>query len=798
MTQIDESSIASSSFSDFAQVLQVSKDSDLAARLDPERGTALIFADICGQRARSALDDAGYNQRAEGLDDDSRQSWLLEQHTWTLIHLLSAERLQRGQPSKPLDLSQDRYETPFSAVQAILDQDPEISELKIIREWLQDTLPAKHIVEVRKGYWTFTKNRVRAEKRAGGPGGAGRMSLGSGLSGKNRGKAVKNLDPDAISRGEGSLELEDAAYEKALLRTLFEYTRAGKLDLAFDLCRQTDQSWRAASLRGAMLYHDPSISSGIEEIQEPIGNRNRALWKSVCRKLAQNPSLDEYERALYGSLSGDLPSVTSVSQTWEEYLWAHINSKLETLIDAKLDEARSWWSQKPDIGLFTDVECGAVKLSDNNTIDKETGSLDSIFDKLAQTQAHGIHTQAADPFHVVQRSVISNNVNELLNRVAGRLPEMRHQLEPPQFARILRFFSHLILYLRLLEQPLPDLVCNDILSAYVHVLEQAGEASLVAMYASSLEPQSATVSYAHFLKSMDVNTSVEAKRESLLQAEENDLDLTAVARTVVDMVFDDLFTSIPTDLPLSLTQFDTRLQPNEEILIKSVDWLTFCEPTYADAIVQSNALMRLFLATGRLHAARALLLRLPYELVSVVPTLQIAEDQAIEHAHWRTFFDAFALHVRYKEFISSKPFESASKVDRHNWVKALSNIVEQSRAADLQLLQMDWVKLDVDDETIDGERRMEELDRIRHIYIPETVFRLHDMLVETSDVAPHHLGQALRLAELVSEENHKLYLDFITSDGNLLKDYLSRVREATLGLLELGDPFKVAVSADEA
>lgn len=64
----------------------------------------------------------------------------------------------------------------------------------------------------------------------------------------------------------------------------------------------------------------------------------------------------------------------------------------------------------------------------------------------------------------------------------------------------MRFFSHLILYLRLLQQPLPDVACNEILSAYVQVLEMAGEDALVAMYASSLEPQSATVSYAAFLK----------------------------------------------------------------------------------------------------------------------------------------------------------------------------------------------------------------------------------------------------------------------------------------------------------
>ncbi|KAN0063900.1 Nucleoporin nup84 [Thecaphora frezii] len=809
-----------SSFSSFAEILQASKHLDLAARIDANQGVALMFAHVCAQRAEQALDDAGYSNEAERFDDDSRQSWLLEQSTWTLLHLLTAERLHRKHAASAADrddaiadASDDAtqthpYETPLVAIQTILESDDELSELKIIREWLQETLRPRHIVEVRKGYWTFTKNRVRAEKRAGGGGGAGgRLAFGSaagsGLGGKSRGKVVKNLDPDATSRGEGGLELEDATYEKALLRNLFEYARAGKLDLAFDLCRQTDQSWRAATLRGAMLYHDPSLAPALEELQVPIGNRNRALWKAVCRKLASNPNLDEYERALYGSLAGDLPSVTHVSQTWEEYLWAHINSKLETMIDSKLDATKSWWSQEPDNDAFGDGECGAVQLSETGAQDKETPSLDAIFDKLAQTQAHNIHAQAADPFHVVQRVIISNNVPELLNRLAGRIHEMRLSLEPSAYARILRFFSHLILYFRLLQQPLPDMACNEILAAYVQVLEMAGEDSLVAMYASSLEPQSATVSYAHFLKSMDVNASIEAKREALLRAQEHQLDLAAVARCTVSMVFDDLFCTVSTDGPFDLTQFDTQLEPNEDALIRCIDWLTFCEPTYADAILQSNALMRLFLSTGRLHAARTLLLRLPSEVLSQVSTLELPEDQTVEHVHWRTFFDAFAASVRYREFWTTKPAPAASsssasssaRLERLNWNKALALVVEKSRRLDLELLQMDWLKLDFAVEDVDAERRLDELDRIRHIYIPETVFRLHEMLVQSAEVMRHHLGAAIKLSELVADERYKIYLDFITRDRNLLRDYLARVRQASLALLDRGDVFAVAAEA---
>lgn len=93
------------------------------------------------------------------------------------------------------------------------------------------------------------------------------------------------------------------SYERALLRTLFEYVRAGELDLAIDMCRQSDQSWRAASLSGGKLWWDPALAPGEEgygedeaamEVGESErrakGTVNRRLWKLMCRKIAASVS----------------------------------------------------------------------------------------------------------------------------------------------------------------------------------------------------------------------------------------------------------------------------------------------------------------------------------------------------------------------------------------------------------------------------------------------------------------------------------------------------------------------------
>lgn len=548
---MDGSTASTSSFAAFAQALNQSKAQPVASLLDAQTGLAQVFASACSSRAASALSGMGVGPRTIGFldrergtaaggegvdgedddDGDDGEAWELEEQTWNLIHLLYAERLQRAS-SDPSSSSADRvrknpYETPFAAVQDLIDGDAPLSELRIIRDWLSSTLVCTHPVEVRKGYWPFTKNRLRNDKRttstSSGRGGSAGKGLGLGKAG-GTGKGIRALDPDAPTREASALELEDGIYEKALNRTLFEYVRAGQLDAALDLARQSDRSWRAASLRGALLYWRPGLDD-TQELTEPMGNENRALWKAVCRSICTRAGLDEYEKALYGALSGDLRSVIHVSKSWETQLWAHVNARLEASIDAKLDARGAWWSQDADSTFPSTNDVGAVKLvelsipsvgvdgvnsgsgdaagrkatSEPLTVAEE---LRNVFGRLGQTEQHGIQAQSNHPFRVVQKAVILDEVSELLIHVEPKLAEMRVTAAPQQYARLVRFFAHLILFLRLLrlERPPPDVVCNSILRAYVEILEGYGEDDLVALYASSLGPESATESYAHYLK----------------------------------------------------------------------------------------------------------------------------------------------------------------------------------------------------------------------------------------------------------------------------------------------------------
>ncbi len=114
-------------------------------------------------------------------------------------------------------------------------------------------------------------------------------------------------------------------------------------------------------------------------------------------------------------------------------------------------------------------------------------------------------------------------------------------------------------------------------------------------------------------------------------------------------------------------------------------------------------------------------------------------------------------------------------------------------------MQRDWLKIPLNGAAggLETERRARELFDIRQAYIPEIVFRLHDMLVESSSAIPTNLNMALRLSEIVADERHKIYLEFIQNNArNLLQDYLLRVREASLLLLDHGgDVFEKATES---
>ena len=77
-----------------------------------------------------------------------------------------------------------------------MNSSPLLTELIVVREWLHDTARQPQHPEATTGYWKFTKHNVM-------------QSLRTGTG--HRDGLVRELDPDAMNRGDGrALAADDA------------------------------------------------------------------------------------------------------------------------------------------------------------------------------------------------------------------------------------------------------------------------------------------------------------------------------------------------------------------------------------------------------------------------------------------------------------------------------------------------------------------------------------------------------------------------------------------------------------
>ena len=100
------------------------------------------------------------------------------------------------------------------------------------------------------------------------------------------------------------------------MKLIWGFLRKGELHNALDLCEDAGEFWRAASLSGGIDAWDVRVDGphpggdGSEEELCVTGNRRRELWKRMCYAVARRRGGDGYEQAVYGTLCGDIESVS--------------------------------------------------------------------------------------------------------------------------------------------------------------------------------------------------------------------------------------------------------------------------------------------------------------------------------------------------------------------------------------------------------------------------------------------------------------------------------------------------------
>ncbi|KAH9940156.1 nuclear pore protein 84/107 [Epithele typhae] len=765
-------------------VCQANKD-DLEALLHPEYGFAPRLRHICDQQLADMHDAS-----MESVSTQEFEALKMESDTWALLQaLMSLRKTTPPEYPHPRDLlAENPYTPPATLAQSIMHASPLLSALVVVREWLHDSAPMPATPGVTNGYWRFTRNAVLQGKRTG--------RQGAGV--------VEELDPDAPNRAAGEegkgLAPDDATYEKLVIQALYAHVRAGQLEEAVDLCRKANQPWRAASIRGALLFQWRAIANeprdedamddeDVEGSQQWSGNVRRKMWKTVCQSAALNVPLPPAERALYASLAPTTSTsvaLKSVCRTWEDHLWALVSMACEERLSRGLAdiERECFWE-----GGLGALESSAVsgEQAPTHDLDEDTWEHEVVQTLQELSNIPVIDGAPADhPYHVSQLHIILDQTDSLLESFASGLQEGLY-VSAPEYSAMTRFFAHVCLFFQMIDVPVSPFATQTILEAYLQVLENAGQRELIAMYAGALG-DNAVERYAMFLTSLELSGDAEERRLALNRARDHGLDVERVAVVTAERTIEKTFTILPpTKGPLpGIQAVEPPPTDAEWLLVRSIEWTTFFETTYDTALEQANVILRYFLGRGRVQVAKNLLDMLPPEL----GTLPEPEDEATEFMHYRQFFAVWDSLARVGECAALEQ-PQMNKESRASWLGDYRTLIDQTRDLVLKLLTNDWLVFDTPGSTVD--RRRKDLARIRQIYVPELILRLHAALVRSRARLPENVKHALALVNVVADSRYRLYDAFSPQEGRRLGDYLAAVRGAVLAGLEGGgsDPFRI-------
>ncbi|KAK3932188.1 Nuclear pore complex protein Nup107 [Frankliniella fusca] len=745
--------------------------------------------------------------------------WLRnERNTWGLLYCLYQNRLSsrhRASLESPRDghcsLMEDddriiaslkQHLSEKDVVNQLYENDPVVTECQLVIDWLEKCAADYKLEAGGPEIGHFTDKIVAWENTL--------LQLkmnqerDSTIAYGATKSIVSRLDPDAPIRENRSLHDLDWEDEARLMPQIFAEIRCGRLDAAQSLCCHCGQPWRAAVLEGWRLLHDPNYESapsvGPVLFKMPIeGNPNRDLWKVCAWRMSEDYKMPVYTRATQGVLCGNLDALLPVCQRWEDVLWAH----LRVLVDIRVEK---------------EIRCSQLGYNREYAEMPEKYwqkdlTLEEIFEQLRKHQS--CRDEAMKPDHQVQELLILEKIGPLLNR----MEEWSMDCGP----QMLRFFAHLVLVLRLLGHS--DLAGDNVIQAYVKYLIGLREPRLVAHYVAQLPQEEQISNYASFLSTV---TDDEERQACLAEAEEAGLDIETITTTVVEMIRKQESKNLIT---CETTASDLKK-------ISALDWLVFYPAQRAEALWQANALIRSFLAAGKVDATTKAFNKIPSDSISkIVEEFQVKADEIDVSLHEnlpRRVASSIREYFCYKAYLDAKdgfsdwhqhfhnakpskptdPGENASFQERvaydhriavyqrelDRWKQTMQSQTKTVRSLLYNVLlfpaggwlvdstsSSDQTEL-LSQEDDQDKLRKKELDFLRAQCIPEVVLLLHSVLFNMGEFA-----ECVRLSDLVVSEQYELYRVYSTEQ---LGELMVKIADASLALLEhKKDPWGLPLSS---
>lgn len=499
----------------------------------------------------------------------------------------------------------------------------------------------------------------------------------------------KQIDPDTVYK-QNALDDDDLRQERLIVKKTWALVRSGQMKEAQMFCRKHEQFWRAATIAGSELYHNPRLLSkegNIEgENSESVGNQNRFVYLNTLISMLKsddylsNDEIHHYEKAIYGSICGDLPSTLAVCNDWEDYLWAYCKTTMNYLINRQLAEYVPSDSE--------DKKYVDAVLSFTNSNNR---SFHEILQSLRVSNNEKVKEEAVHYHHVVQEYIICNQVPGLIKYL---LDSIVHPAEKSMsyISHLLRFSSHFILTLSMAGdvELKNDSGKDAILVKYIHYLVNTKQYEHIAFYTRFISEKHETVNnydYRSIIFAEVIISIEQAEREKTISrddtlrrmliasAKKNELNVSEIASIVAEKSLQSA-ESINSISHINLLDSQFFLDPNNnpfnklrekqttELDIKkinSIDWLCIEDISPFECLAQSNTLLREFIQVGKLEAFEMLLSKLQeaidpkLENQFDLPTEKKQQQALQEYKDWKLYKETMLSYDKWSNQLRQKP-----------------------------------------------------------------------------------------------------------------------------------------------
>ncbi|KAF7542886.1 hypothetical protein G7Z17_g11201 [Cylindrodendrum hubeiense] len=629
-------------------------------------------ADMDVDEAETGSDNHASTKQIKRLEKEA-QTWDLVRRLLPLRYPSSTTHALAFGSSKaaPADLLNDFLET-----------DPLAKERRAVIEWLQsnaasgpdiDELARELQQNADRGDiiahgWLHTRSSIKLRKSVTAwPHLLDRQSPSIANSHINSDGAplVTQLDPDAATRQGRKLEPQDEYFERAIWLGCFEHLRRGSsLDVIREWCQERTEMWRAISASAMLLSADSSKGS-------PVSNpASLALWRRMCFGLARQGGCDDYERAVYGVLSGDITSVEKVALTWDDFLFANYNALLRTQLDTFI------LGQCPP-----EVASNLTQSFSSFDAVQFHGEPETVEKRLIRSLESNpqIRNEAIEPNKAIQASLISREIehhlyeqglvisagtdnkgtSKLLYRSeTNGLPVNNDKFFQADQHHGLRIVAHVYLLITLLEKlgseggslappsspPEWRRAQENILAGYTNYLRLAQMQELIPLYCSILEPPR---SYEVLSFNLISENDPKQRLIQLKLIKKAGIDVLTFVKTQAWLMYDDLgpakstfpakdsFSIIQPGPPTSrrgrpikadfFGDEEDVVEIRHEHLIRSLEWLMLVGETWPNVFSVGTKVYKFFLKNMNLNAARQLMKRVPF--ADVVAGFTTQEEQ---------------------------------------------------------------------------------------------------------------------------------------------------------------------------